>query len=301
MSKAKPPVMFLEYCDKRNSGFVKDGTAGTPFHEELSAPSVAWIPNKSKRAVIEKIGGVETLVYKDIRWINGCNTIDPQEQERIGVKPNPKEDLIMFEKGYATMAKEGSTLSLYDYLEVSLLNKNNPHRPPSLEPLYQVQQLDKEAEELNESEIEIADAIHLVSELRIKTGNKETPYKYDEDRINLICEVCQVMGDTPSIKLSNLMRLAKVKPRWFLDLVTKFEQTIVTEVAHALELQVIRFDANTAQYAEGDKILRALGSGHLGHEKKISLLAQYLGSSEGAQDLTELRAHIEVAKKKALK
>jgi hypothetical protein len=66
-------------------------------------------------------------------------------------------------------------------------------------------------------------------------------------------------------------------------------------------LGVIRFEGNTALFDEGDKVVKALGSGNLGHDKKISLLAEYLASKEGTQDLTELRVRLDVAKKNALK
>lgn len=301
MAKAKPPVMFLEYCDKRNSGFVKKGTEGTPFHDELNCPSVAWIPSRGKTAVIEIINGVETNVYKEIRWINGCNTIDVEEQDRKGIKPNPKEDLIVFEKGFATIPKEGSTLSLYDYLEKVFFNGNSAGRPDHIEPLYKVMQLDKQAEEINESDVEMADAIQLVSSLRIKTGDKKTPYKYNEERLSSICDICQVHADTAAQKLYALMSLAKAKPRWFLDLVVKFEQTILTEVAHALELKVVMFDGNAAVYSEDKKLVYNLGAGNFKHEKKIEMLADYLKSKDAAESLTELRAKVSVAKENSLK
>jgi hypothetical protein len=302
MSDIKVPVMFLKLCDKRSSGFVKDGTENTAFHEELDCPSIAWIPSRSKTAIEKEIDGIKTLVFKDIRWINGCNTIDPQEQDRMGVKPNPQEDLIIFDKGFKTLQKQGSTLSLYDYLEQSFFNKNNPNRPVSLEAIYEVVQLDKKAEEIDESDIEMSDAIQMVKQLRVKTGNKETPYKYDEDRINLMCRLCEVMGgDSPAQKLHALMALAKSMPRTLLDLVTKFEQTLITEVGHALHLNVIRFDGNTASYEESGEVIRALGSGNLGQEKKIQSLADYFGSSDGTQALTIFRAKLEVAKQNALK
>jgi hypothetical protein len=302
MSDLKVPVMFLKLCDKRSSGFVKDGTENTAFHEELDCPSIAWIPSRSKTAVTMEVNGVKTLIYKDIRWINGCNTIDPQEQDRMGIKPNPQEDLIIFDKGFKTLIKEGSTFSLYEYLEQSFFSKNNPNRPVSLDAIYEIMQLDKKAEEIDESDIEMADAIKLVGELRIKTGNKETPYKYDEDRINMMCKLCEVSGgDTPALKLHALMALAKSTPRTLLDLVVKFEQTLITEVAHALQLNVIRFDGNTASYEESGEVIKALGSGNLGQEKKIQSLADYFGSSDGTQALTIFRAKLEVAKQNALK
>jgi hypothetical protein len=300
MADTKPPVIFLELCDKRSSGFVKIGTEGTSYQEELNCANTLWLPNSGFRAKEMKgPDGKPYIGFEEVRWIKHCDTIIKQEQDARGFKPNRTEDKIPFEKGHAIVVREGATASLYDYLKDVFWNEDSPNRPVTADAVYRIQQLDKKAEELNENEIEIADAIAMVASLRTKAGEKE--YKYNEQRIDLFCEICQVYADSPSQKLYALMQLAKAKPRWFLDMVVTFEQTIVTEITQALELRIIRFDGNTALYDEGDKVLKPLGFGNLGHDKKVTLLAEYLGSKEGAQDLTELRTKLDIAKKNALK
>lgn len=301
MAKAKPPVIYLELCEKRNSGFVKKGTEGTAFHEELNCPTISWIPNRGFGAVKETLEGVETTINKELRWIKNCNTIDFAEQEKRNLKPNFFEDKIPFEKGFATVVRDGSTISLYDYLLSTFFNETNPDRPDTADAIYRVMQLDKQAEEINEADIEMADAIKLVDSLRIKTGDKKTPYKYNEERLTSICDICQVHAETPALKLHALMSLAKARSRWFLDLVVRFEQTILTEIAHALELKVFMFDGNTAVYSEDKELIYNLGAGNYKHEKKIESLADYLKSKDGAEALTKLRAKVSVAKENALK
>jgi len=301
MAKAKPPVIFLELCEKRNSGFVKHGTDGTAFHEELNCPNISWIPSRGLGAVKEMQNGVETTVYKELRWIKNCNTIELDEQEKRNFKPNYFEDKIPFEKGFATVVRDGSTISLYDYITKAFWNKSNPDRSESADAIYQVMQLDKQAEEINESDIEMADAIKLVESLRLKTGNKEVPFRYNEDRISALCSVFQIHAESPAQQLYALMSLAKAKSRWFLDLAVKFEQSILTEVSHALELKVIMFDGNVAVYSEDQKVLRNLGAGNYKYEKKIELLADFLKSREATEALTELRAKADLARDKALK
>lgn len=293
MSEKKPPapVMYIELCDKRNSGFVKNGTEGTPFHDELNCPNMTWLPNSGFKGI--KDGDTETIIFKEIRWIKNCNTIDKEEQDRRNVKPNPYEDKIPVEKGFATVVRDGSTISLYDYLTSVFYSENAEFRPETLSPLYRIVQLDKKAEEIDESDIEMADAIMLVGSMRTQTGKDKT-YKYNEDRLNSICEICAVHADTTATKFHALMSLAKAKSRWFLDLVVKFEQTIITEVTHALELDVVKFDGNTAIYVEDEKVIHGLGTGNLGRETKIERLSDYLKTREGSEALTELRAKIAV-------
>lgn len=296
MSVEKFDTIFLELVEKRNSGFVKQGTAGTAFHEELNCPNIRWIPNSGFKAVQEQHNGKTITVHKEIRWLKNCNTIDKEEQDRRGIKPQPFEDKIPFEKGFATVVRNGSTVSLYDYLVDVFYNENSKNRPETATSIFKVMEIDKKAEEIDESDIEMADAIQLVASLRTMTSAKDKTYKYNEDRLNSLCELCNVYADTTATKFHALMSLAKVRSRWFLDLVVKFEQTILTEATHALELDVIRFDGNTVLYTDEDKVIKNLGTGNLSRDSKIEKLSDFLKTKEGNAHLTELRAKIEVKK-----
>jgi hypothetical protein len=294
MSKA--PVMYLELIEKRNSGFVKNGTDGTAFHEELNCPNIRWIPNSGFKAVAEKHGESDVIAFKEIRWIKNCSTIDKDEQDRRNIKPNRIEDKIPFEKGFATVAREGSTISLYDYLKDVFYSNDSENRPSTADAIYRVMQLDKQAEEIDESDIEMADAIKLVASLRTQTSVKDKSYKYNEERLDAMCAICNVYADSSATKFHALMSLAKARSKWFLDLVVKFEQTILTEVTHAVELEVVRFDGNTALYKDDEKVIKNLGTGNLAKDTKIEKLSDFLKTKEGNPHLTELRAKIEVAK-----
>lgn len=294
MSKA--PVMYLELVEKRNSGFVKNGTDGTMFHEELNCPNIRWIPNSGYKAVKEKHGDAEVVAFKEIRWIKNCPTIDKDEQDKRNIKPNRIEDKIPFEKGFATIAREGSTISLYDYLNDVFYNKDSADRPETADAIYRVMQLDKQAEEIDESDIKMADAIKLVASLRTQTSTKDKSYKYNEERLDAMCAICNVYADSTATKFHALMSLAKARSEWFLDLVVKFEQVILTEVVHAVELEVIRFEGNTALYKDGDTVIKNLGTGNLAKDTKIEKLSDFLKTKEGNTQLTELRARVEAAK-----
>lgn len=294
MSAEKFETIFLELVEKRNSGFVKQGTEGTPFHEELNCPNIRWIPNSGFRAVEEEQNGKQVTVYKEIRWIKNCNTIEKDEQERRGIKSQPFEDKIPFEKGFATVVRNGSTISLFDYLKDVFYNENSKNRPETADAIYRVMEIDKKAEEIDESDIEMADAIKLVASLRTQTSKQDKTYKYNEERLNSICELCAVYADSTATKFHALMSLAKARSKWFLDLVVRFEQTILTEVTHAVELEIIRFDGNTV--LDGDKVLKNLGTGNLSRDTKIERFSDFLKTNEGNPILTELRVKIEVAK-----
>ena len=288
----KAPVMYLELIEKRNSGFVKKGTQGTAFHEELNCPNIRWINNSGYKGIKEVHEGRETTVFKEIRWIKNCPTIIKEEQVRMNIKPNPYEDKIPFEKGFATVVRDGSTITLYDYLKEVFWNADAEYRPETADAIYRVMQLDKQAEEIDESDIIMADAIKLVASLRTQTSAKDIAYKYNEERLNSICELCAVYADSTATKFHALMSLAKTRPAWFNDLVVKFEQMILTEVTHAVELEVVRFDGNTAIYQDGEKVIKNLGMGNLSRDSKIEKLSDFLKTKEGNAELTEMRAKV---------
>ena len=93
-----------------------------------------------------------------------------------------------------------------------------------------------------------------------------------------------------------MLNKAITAPKQFLEIIVKAEQTVIVDVSHALQLGVIMFDGNVAQYSKESKIIRSLGKGNMSSDKKIEALATYLQTEEGNNDLTELRAKVEVEK-----
>lgn len=293
--KVKAPVKYYEIVDKKPSGFIMDGTGGTPYQQELTAPSIQWVSAQGKTCVKDTEGIPH---YIEVRYINGCDSILPDEQIQRGFSPKRLMDKIPIENGFVTVVREGNTIGLYDYLEKSFWNLDNPDRPESADARYREVKMDQKAEALLDEDELMTNAKAVVYSLRITTGNKKAPYRYDEDRIDTICKLVNVWDQSPETKLVKLLKVAIQSPREFLEIVTKSEQTIITEISHALEMNVISFDGNTAQFTEGNKILRALGTGNMRADVKIEKLGAWLGTEEGNSSLTELRAKLELAKEK---
>lgn len=317
--KNTPPIIYIELCDKRASGFVRDGTRGTKFEEELDSPAAEFIPNfgfrKGRRKVI--VGGKKAIVngkevieggkevieefHEPIRYIKDSTEISVQRQKELGIERHRigTEDLIIVEKGNFFAVREGSHIGLYDYLMEAFYNESNPDRSPSAAKLYRVIELGKEEEEMNEDDMLMADAVKFVSQFYQKTGAKT--YKYNEEKINGLCELFAVFAETMPGKISALNAIAKFTPKAFLEKATKFEQTKVTEVTHALQLNVIIFKGNTVQYSEKDKVIATLGSGNMSHDKKIEKLADLFGTPDFKAAYDEFQLELEIAKERSLK
>lgn len=292
MAKDNTPVLFLELCEQGESGFYLDGTRGTAFEQQLKTPTVSWIPTEGVQVYKDENG---TIRHKRVRHIKGCESIDIKEQELNGFRPNRMNDKIPFDNGFATIKREGSTIGTYDYLKSISDFLDNPLRSENVRPLYKEIKVDKKAVELLDEDELLTAAKSKVYSLRTNTG-KDTPYIYNEDKINSYCKLLNVWDETPERKLILLLNKAMTNPKSFLEIVVKAEQTIITEVAHALQLGVIMFDGNTVQYAKENKVIIPLGKGNMSQDKKIEAFATYLQTEEGNNDLTELRAKTEVEK-----
>ena len=78
------------------------------------------------------------------------------------------------------------------------------------------------------------------------------------------------------------------------------EQSSATLVTHALQLNVIKFETNTAIYIQKNKIIKDLGIGKMSHGDKVNKLAEYLRTKDGHEAYNELMAEVDFAKQKQL-
>lgn len=294
-AKEQVPVKYYELIDVKSSGFIQDGTENTAYQQELKGPSIQWISSTGRKGQKDEKGIIH---YVDIRYISGCESIIPEDQDKRGFKPNRFEDKIPFENNFTTVRREGNQVALFDYLKDVFFNDDAPNRPSSATPRYREVKLDKKAEVLLDEDELQTQAKMMVYELRQTTGDKKVPFKYNVEKIAARCRLLNVWDETPERQLVLLLSKAVQNPKEFLEIVQKSEQTIITEVSHALELNVIKFDANTAQYVDENKIITTLGDGKMKELDKIEKLASWLSTNEGTNSLTELRAKVEIAKEK---
>lgn len=292
--RKKAPVLYLELVDQGRSGMIKDGTANTRYEQELRTPTISWIPTEGIEPFIDKEDGL--LKFKPVRHIAGCDTRDIQEQNKRGIVPNKMNDKIPFKMGFATVTGEGSTLSVYDYLKNVTFNEDNPLRPETATAMFREVKVDERAVQLLSNDELVTKAKSKVYALRDNTGGKDL-YTYDDAKIDSYCRLLGLWDETSERRLVLLLHKASTEPKAFLDLVVTSENTLVTEITQAMDLGVIMFEGNTAQYTKESKVIIALGGkGNTKIDKKVEALSSYLQSPEGNAALTELRAKVEVEK-----
>jgi hypothetical protein len=314
MVKKEVETLYIELTEQGDSGWIKDDTKGTPYEEKITSPSVHFIPNRGKMARAIMNGDVVTgYKYVPIQYIKGCNEIEVEEQRKLGYEPDDKgifnkgnyvstEDSIAIVKGKAVIKNEGD-IGLFEYLKNVLYNASSPFREETstrAKIMFKVIDINKSTETFNELDFLQAEAINYISQnLLFKVGKGQ--YKYHEPKIDNIMTVLNLFGEDYPQRIAVITKAAKTNPEGFLQIVYKLDQTTITEVTHALELNVIKFEGNSVEFVEGKKVVATVPSENKSHEKKINALSDLLRTPEYAQVYQELIAKIEIAQDKKLK
>ena len=296
VKEEKPEMLYIEALGMRGSGWIQDGTENTANPIELAWPEKFGIPVTGKRKVFKEDGG---WYLEDIRHIKSCPIIGVPEQKQKGIEPSPMpwEDALTLDKGFGIFVREGEMTGTFDYIKEATYNVSNPDRVATATGLYRVIKMEKKNEADIENEMVQADAIKFVGTLYEKKGKS---YVYNEQAIDAVCSLLSIFAETYSGRVIAIQQAAKQNPSWFLDKVVKFQQTTLTEVLHALELNVIEFSGNNVQYKTKDKLIVSLGSDKLSRDQKIENFGNWLRTSDGHEDYMELKAEIEMAKEKEL-
>jgi len=286
--------LFIELVGQQGSGFIKDGTAGTSFQEELKAPTIAFIPVTGYRR-----GDDGSNI--PIRYIKNCPFIDVSEQDAKRIVPNRNEDIIQIERGYTTIELDGADPGLVKYLQEVYYSESNPKRSDRATSLYRIVDVDANSKQYVEREMAYLDAAAFVSRLR-KVNRHGEVVGYDEDKMNTVIELLAlpVTVDSPSGKLSAILAAAKGSPTEFMRYVTKLEESAITEVTNALELNLIQFKGNVLQYVEKDEVIHNFGTGSFKKEKLIEFAANFFTSPDNADAYKKFQIQLEVAEEKQL-
>lgn len=290
------PTLYVEVLGMKGSGWIQDGTENTANPIEISWAERTGIPNTGFR----RRKTADGKAYNEpIRHIKNCPLISVKEQneQNIQPSPDPSVDHIFIEKGFGVFVRDPENEGTYDYIEQVFYNQSNPERSKRATALYRIIKIEEKNEADIEDEMAAADAIKFVGELFDKRGKS---YIYKENTIDAICQLLQVFAETYSGKILALQKLARLNPKMFLDKVVRFQQTTMTEVSHALELNLIQFKDNSVQYKNKDKVIVSLGSEKMNHSRKIEAFADWLRTSDGHEAYMELKAELEAAQAKEL-
>lgn len=300
IASKKVDTIILEWINQRDSGYRRDDMKGSPLEGRITCGSQCGIPNTGKMAkkIIED--GKEKIVYVPIRYIKGCDEIEISEQKKRGYEPNAikTEDKIYLTKGAALVKDEGDR-AFFKYLSNVFYNEDAPMRSKRAVALFRIAKKEEKLSADNELDFAMGKALGYVESLVSKKGKESI---YNEAKIDSVLSILGKFGGTStSEKIRVLTHEAKTKPVLFLQTVTKLDDLVTTEIAHALELDVIHFVKNTAEYVEDKEVLAHLGDEKLKQSDKIVKLSEILRLPEYEGQYNKFKIKLEIAQENSLK
>lgn len=317
------PDLKISVYDQKESGYVREDTIGTKNEIKKMVADAFYIPNEGRgirfvkirygnegeeREIIDREVAIKMIENKDegyeeivaepyeIRYINGCPSIDREWQESHGWKPrpDPKSDEIMIENGYAEIQYSVNP-SKYKYLKESVWNKDLPFRLEHVKPLYyEVKENQKDVLDITR-ELAITEAMKEWEKLVVKT---KEGISLNGEKINGLAVLLNVTGLNETEKLTAILTKLKSDPLGFIEKVNAFKEQIVTEITHAMQLELIKFEGNSAVFTFNHK---KIDLGNLGgKQNKIEKLAELLKTEDNKALLATLKSRIQVEKEKKL-
>lgn len=291
MSTKKDEVIMLELRDRRQSNVFQDGTDNNPIF--LDAPNFCWIPNEGMR-----LNEVTNKLEK-IRFLENDTSILVEDQDARKVLVDKTKNKITFEKGLAYLYVSQNTEHLIEYIKTALYCGSSK-RPKNCQAtiLYDVVDLAKKAEQVNEGEKDVVEALSILYKLKNK---KDGLYVYNEEKIELYSNLLSVYGgETTAEKFNALILIAKTRPIDFISLVSTFDNTIKEEVGQAIKMDIISVTDGVASFSDGDKIIKPFPQEIKTSAQKIEFIADYLRTPEAAELLTEMRVRVDSKKQQKL-
>ena len=302
MSTKQHPPLILELIDRKPSLFVMKGTEMAEEPDRLDVSSQYMLLNDS---VVLVAGEKKTdpKKHKKARWISGCDLILVEEQDKMGIKPNPLNDVIVFKFGRLVVEREGKDIGLYDFLKKYDGNISNPDRPESAIGIFKEINTAVEAEErITDIDAE-GDALKYLSSLQTKKGGQggtAKTYEYNTEKIAWCCKLFNLTtGDSPSEQLEALVTKARQNPSLFNDMIADASSDLKVVIKTARELGVISLDGDVASFAEDKSVICKLKSKAM--NDKIDELAEYLRSADGETANSAIRVQVEHAKSNSVK
>lgn len=315
------PDLKISIADQRPSGYFREDTLGSANPIQKFVADAFYIPsvgegiryvkhegNERKilprgeafKLIEEKSEGYEDIIAEPypIRYIAGCPEIDMEWQDEHNWKPrpDPKSDEICIEFGFGEFVYSHNPAK-YRYLKEVMYNKDLPNRFAHRSPLFfEVKEVAKVMVDID-AELAVNEAMNEWAKLVTKQkGGKSL---LNELKINGYAALLNVQGANVSERLKGLLDKLKRDPKGFVEKVRAYEETTITEITHAMQLELIRYEGNVAIFAFGTNKRVELGT--IGaKQSKIERLGELLKTAEYKELYVMLKTQIELAKEKQL-
>lgn len=294
-------VAIFELVDRQASTWIRQGTENLPEPQRKDAPAARQILNRSAYATNVKRNAKDEIIKYDrveTRHILGCDNIETKKQAGDSTAlPNADNDRIVFIDGRLIVANEGAKKSLFKFMRKDSRNETFKERIPGVDAVYREIFPEFEKEGFNEEEFLRSEAIE--SYIRPMIEKTSSGFKYKEDKLNAYCRLFGVSAETNGGKVESLMQLAKAFPKDFIEKAKIFEESIVQEIAAAISLGLIKFEAVRVTYLHKDEVIITY-SAQLSQQQKVQKLADFFRSEAGIEKYNTFVAELEFKKKQTV-
>lgn len=292
-------TMVLELTDRRATGWVLDGSEESGMPLQLDTSSSTCIKARSVVKSVKEVDGKDTIVFRPIRYIKGCTTIFVDEQEKMGVKPNPQVDLqdLYFINGTKTVTNKPGEKSLFDYLKNYEGNEDNKNRPDSARVCFR----ELKSKEIAESSITDFDAdLEARNYLKkLKTGERNGSVQYKKKEIDFLCTLFNLpyLANYPE-KFNSLIAIAVANPVKFNESVANAKSGMLADINLSIKLGVVKLDSTKAVLTQNNSVLASFSSSKT--QDQLEELASFFLSESGEMSYRQFEIELKAAKERAV-
>lgn len=289
-------VAVYELIDRLGSGFIREGTERMPEPDEIDVAGTRTILSSS--AYRKNTGTQKKPNWKrvPIRYRASSESVDPEEQDKLGHEANPANDKIVFKNGRLVVVKEGLSIGKFEFLRKDSRNETNPDRIPTVPVIYREIFPEKENENSNEDDFALANAISYLQEF-ITDKSEKKGISYDNYRLGALARLHNIVADSPGGMMKGLLANAKLNPLEFLNKSKEFEIATATEILHGLKLNVLSFENSRVINVPRKSVLLSFETG-LQEDQRIKRLAGFFMSEKGAAAYQMFKVDLNDAKEK---
>lgn len=280
--QSNPEVLVIERLNQQPSNFILDGAASedTDLPTNISAPNAWKIRNKCKIKVMEEYKGDDGKmhkreVYKNIRYIKGCDEIYVDRQKDMGIEPNPTVDVIWVLNGKLTVVNSGSEIGLYKFLKAHEENVDNPDRPDgAVNSFCEI----STAVTATQDESILDDEIKVLEYLsRLKTKTAGGKFEYNTDALEFLCSLFKLPKFDDGYQSEAWVAIAtfaKENPTKFLKSIASQYAKIESEVSQAMSRGIINIDEKqeVAVFTLTSKVITEISNSLTNEERKEKLI-----------------------------
>lgn len=212
------------------------------------------------------------------------------EQKKNGWERNPLNDFIVFEDGVFSVVRAGVDVAVYDYLKATYYNKEiaTSHTKlfPNVTPLFEVLDMEGEAEKDMDGLEVLTKALTIASALR--EANAKGEMVYDNARIDELTKLLNLPKEDTIIEQMNaIVAVARLNPHYFVSAVENEDAEIKVNVAMAIEMGVLLLTADTAIHAPLNRQVFKF-KGQKSDTARSEALIAFYRSKKGATEYNEL-------------